>query len=315
MKDNPDCKKYIFIIYCLLLTVYCLLISCGKKGPPTLKSYEKPDPPSAFKAIHREDSILLLWSYNKKENLKCFHIFRSEGTDFRRIASVSKDENSYNDINFKTDVIYKYKIVAQNPREVLSNDSNVVTIKPVSVPHAPKNISFRIGNNALSVSWEGTGEGILYNIYKSSEKGKYDINPVNDVPLKAASFADNLELSRPVYYTVRGLLNNEVRDEGYASSEIEVNPLTFVPSSPRGLEMVLMEDKVVLLWKENPETWVMKYRIYRRLSEKEEFMPIGAVVTPAFVDREKTGTKHTYKVTALGPSKESEPSEMVTVNF
>lgn len=325
-KQDTGCKirdtSIIYHVSCimyrasLLLFAVCLIsASCGKKGPPTLKSYEKPDAPADLKAIHREGSILLSWSYNKKENLKCLHIFRSEDADFQRIASVPKDENSYNDINFKKDVFYKYKVVAQSLREVLSDDSNVVMIKPVPVPHAPKNISFRIGNSNLSILWEGEGEGILYNIYKSYERGEYSINPVNNEPLKATSYADNLELTKPVYYTVRGLLNNESRNEGSASDEIEVNPLNFVPSSPRGLEKVLMEDKVVLLWKENPETWVMKYRIYRKIDDKGGFKLIGESVTPTFTDRGETGVRHFYKITAVGPAKESEFSETVAVDF
>lgn len=301
--------------YCLMLTACLLLASCGKKGPPTLKSYEKPDAPSGLNAIHREDKIILLWSYGKKENLKDFDILKSDGVGFQKIASVGKDESSYTDTDFKTDVLYKYKVVARSLKNVFSNDSNVITIKPGPVPPAPENISFGIGNDSLRISWEGAGEGISYNIYKSHEKGKYSINPINNAPLKATSYTDNLELNRPVYYTVRGVLNNESRDEGPASDEIEVNPVNFMPSRPGGLQAVVADDKVVIMWNENPESWVMKYRIYRKISEREEFKLIGESVTPAFTDREKTGTRHTYRVTALGSSKESEPSEIVAVYF
>ncbi len=41
-----------------LLSVICvlfLLASCGKKGEPVLKSYEKPDAPSGLRAIHGDD--------------------------------------------------------------------------------------------------------------------------------------------------------------------------------------------------------------------------------------------------------------------
>ena len=301
--------------YCLLLTACLLLASCGKKGPPTLKSYEKPDAPSGLKAIHREDKIILLWSYGKKENLKDFDILKSDGVGFQKIASVGKDESSYTDTDFKTDVLYKYKVVARSLKDVFSNDSNVISIKPKPVPPAPKNISFRIGNDALHISWESNGKDILYNVYKTFEKGKYEINPANNKPLTTASYSDNLELDKPVYYTVRSALNGEARDEGAASDEIEVNPVNFMPSRPEGLQAVVADDKVVIMWDENPESWVMKYRIYRKISEREEFKLIGESVTPAFTDREKTGTRHTYRVTALGSSKESEPSEIVAVYF
>ncbi|MEK7864849.1 MAG: hypothetical protein AAB175_03425, partial [Nitrospirota bacterium] len=62
----------------LLFAACLILVSCGKKGPPTLKAYEKPSAPAAVKAIHREDRIILSWSYtSKKENLKEFYILRA----------------------------------------------------------------------------------------------------------------------------------------------------------------------------------------------------------------------------------------------
>src|SRR3989337_3925789 len=61
------------------LLIFCLLIiSCGKKGEPTLKSYEKPDPPSNLRAIHRESEIILLWDFpkNKENTIKGFYLMK-----------------------------------------------------------------------------------------------------------------------------------------------------------------------------------------------------------------------------------------------
>lgn len=305
-----------FIALCSLLS------ACGKKEPPTLKAYEKPDAPSGLKAIHRESNIILSWAYNKRENLKGFHILRAAGidsqtenADFKKIASVAKDANSYTDADFKADMPYKFKIVAQSLKNVLSDDSNIIAVKPLAVPPAPQNVSFLVGNDALSISWEGTRENILYNIYRSSEKGKYSITPINNEALKTTSYSDNFDLDKTVYYTVRGVLNNEYRNEGPASDEIEVNPVDFIPSRPEGLQAIFAGDKAVISWKENPEAWVKKYRVYRKTNEEEGFKLAGEPVTPAFTDREKTGTKHVYKITAIGLSKESEFSGAVAVDF
>ena len=305
----------LFTVCCLLFTVSFFLTACGKKGSPTLKAYEKPEAPSGLRLIHRENMITLSWSYGKKENLKTFYILRAEDTEFKKIAPVSQGENSYTDTNFKTGETYKYKVVAQSLKNVLSNDSNVVTIKPLTVPPAPKNVSAQMGNDSLSISWESAGEGIYYNIYKDIEKGKYGITPINNVPVKTAPYSDNFDLTKPVYYSIRSALNNESRNEGPASDEIEVNPANFIPSKPDGLQTIVAGDKVVIAWNENPETWVLKYRVYRKTNEKDGFILLGESVTPAFTDREKTGKKHAYRVTAMGPSKESESSKAVSVDF
>ncbi|MDI6745369.1 MAG: hypothetical protein QMD07_08345 [Thermodesulfovibrionales bacterium] len=292
-----------------------MFVSCGKKTPPTLKAYEKPLAPAALKAIHREDRIILSWSYSsKKENLKEFHILRAEDSSFQKIAVVSKDTNTYIDVNFKIGIPYKYKVVAVSLKKVISEDSNIIEIKPESVPLAPKNISFNVGNDSLHLSWDSAGENILYNVYRTAEKGKYSINPVNKEALTASKYSDNLEGS-PVYYTIRSLLSKEFRSEGQASVEITVDPSSFTPSKPEGFQTVVADDRVVISWKENPEMWVTKYRIYDKVNEKDGFKLVKESVTPAFTLREETGMKHIFRVTAIGPVKESEPSEMITVDF
>ncbi|MDO8747449.1 MAG: fibronectin type III domain-containing protein [Thermodesulfovibrionales bacterium] len=306
----------ILALYCLLFVACLMPVSCGKKTAPTLKAYEKPSAPLSVKAIHREDRILLSWSYtSKKENLKEFHILRAEDSSFQKIASVTKEESSYTDVNFKTGAPYKYKVVAGSLKNILSEDSNIIAIKPEVVPSAPKNISFKVGNDALNVSWDSTGENVFYNIYRTAEKGKYSINPVNKEPLTALKYSDNLETGSPVYYTIRSLLSKEFRSEGQASGEIEVDPSTFIPTKPEGFQIVVADDKVVISWKENPEMWVTKYRVYEKVNEKDGFKLIKESATPAFTLREKMGMKHIFRVTAVGPLKESEPSEMITVDF
>jgi len=284
--------------------------------PPTLKAYEKPLAPAALKAIHREDTLMLSWSYtSKKENLKEFHILRAEDASFQKIASIPKDENSYADVNFKTGVLYKYKVVAQSLKKILSDGSNIIEIKTEPVPLAPENISFKAGSDALHISWESAGGNVLYNVYRTSEKGKYGIKPVNKEPLTATNYSDNLETANPVYYTVRSLLNKEFRNEGKASTEITVDPSTFIPSKPQGFQTVISDDKVVISWKENPETWVTKYRVYNKTNEKDGFKLIKELTTPVFTLREKTGARHAFRVTAVGPVKESELSEIIVFEF
>ena len=141
------------------------------------------------------------------------------------------------------------------------------------------------------------------------------MNPVNKEPLTAPKYSGALETDKPVHYTIRSLLNKEFRSEGQAAAEITVDPSTFIPSKPQGFQTVIADDRVVISWKENPEMWVTKYRVYDKVNEKDGFKLVKESATPAFTLREKTGTKHTFRVTAVGPLKESEPSETIAVAF
>ncbi len=303
------------LAYCIFLVFSLAFVSCGKKSPLVLKGYEKPEAPVELKAIHREDSIMLSWSHSNKESLKEFIVIRASESGSYRLIPVLKEETFYSDTSFKTENVYKYRVIAKSAKGVLSNDSEIIEIKPLTVPPAPKNLSFQIGNSSLKISWYETDKGSLYNIYKSHEKGKYGINPANSLPVSSTDFTDNIDTAKIVYYTVRAALNNDARDESPASNEIEINPADLKPSRPSGLKAVKSEDKIILLWKENPETWVAKYNIYRKTNDNGQFRLIGESLTPAFTDKERTGTKQFYRITAAGTVKESDPSETVIVEF
>jgi hypothetical protein len=54
-RNFPIVKYVLFLIS--YFSFFVILVSCGKKGEPTLKSYEKPDPPSNLSAIHRNQRL------------------------------------------------------------------------------------------------------------------------------------------------------------------------------------------------------------------------------------------------------------------
>lgn len=308
---------FLFIIAC------CLVPACGKKGEPTLKSYEKPDAPSQLHASHREDSINLSWSYppDKRETIGGFYVYRTGGggdlsrADFEKIAVVEKTRTNYADRDFKPDNIYGYKITAYSQRGINSNASNIIAVTPRAVPPRPGAVSFVAGNASLSITWQAAGEGVLYNVYKSMEKGRYETSPLNPEPAASTSYTDNITKDRPVYYTVRAVLNNDMKDEGYPSEEIEVNPESFTPSVPSGLRLVVTDDRIYLSWRENPETWIYGYRVYRKRDTDKDYVLRGDTKIPAFIDREKTAGRYRYAVTASGLLKESLLTESETIEI
>lgn len=309
----------------ILLFIFCSLIySCGKKGEPTLKSYEKPLAPSNLRAIHRESEISLFWDFpvSEEDTIKRFHLLRAD-TDsteegqrnFEKIAFLEPDKRTYTDTNFKIGTHYRYKIVSENLKGILSKDSNIIEVLPEEPPLPPEKISFSIEFNSITLNWKSAGERILYNIYKSEKSGIYSLTPLNNEPLKETSFRDSFDIRKTVYYTVRSLRNTDIRSEGIPSEELIISPSDFVPSAPQGLQAVLSEDKVYLIWKEVPETWIDGYRIYREIDSTIGYVPIGETTIPAFIDNEKPLTKRNYRVTALGPAKEGPPSEIRDIVF
>lgn len=308
------------------IIVLCILsiTSCGKKGDPTLKAFEKPMPVKEIRAVHREDEIIISWQYPAPERakIKGFSIEKAEiknqeagvrGQEFKRIAFLKSDASQFIDKDFIVKKEYLYKIRVYSLRDVSSDDSPVIKVNPLPLPQIPEGLSYVITKDSIKIKWDSVGNSIKYNIYKSYEKGNYPLFPVNDAPLSETHFYDIIEKEKPVYYVVRALLDTDIKGEGYPSEELEVNPEAFIPSSPYNLKFVPSKQRVYLMWNENLETWVRGYRIYKKKALDADFKVIGESIAPAFTDTEPLLSKAYYYITALGPKKESSPSEIIEV--
>jgi hypothetical protein len=302
--------------FIVLLLIPLLLLSCGKKGAPTLKSYEKPEKPSLLSAIHREDSIILTWDFprNKEETITGFVLLKSSGEGFERTSRLGAAERSFNDTDFQDGKMYRYKIVSESLKGVISNESNIVAISPLNTPGPPVDLSFHVADDSLVLGWKSSGEGVLYNVYRSIEKGVYGLAPVNQAPLSEDTFKDIFYMDRKVYYIVRSLINTETRDEGPASEEIAVDPFEFVPPAPREVGYFAAPDRVFLFWKAADERWVTGYRVYRKIGD-QEYTLIGETQIPAFLDSEEPLSKRDYRITSLGLKKEGTGTEIKGVIY
>ena len=307
INTSTTSEKFYHLFALLPLTIIMLfsIAACGKKSAPTLKEYEKPAQPTLLKAIHREDKIILQWDYpsEKEKAVAEFIILKSSGAEFKKLVHIEKGKRSYEDTAFETGGNYRYKIIAQSFKGVYSNDSNIIWISPLHPPSPPLSLSFAIRDNSLLISWEPAGKGLLYNIYKSLEKSKYGLSPLNSTPISESSFTDSFNINKTVYYTVRSLHATEIRDEGAPSKELDVDPSLLVPSAMKNVRYHAFADKVFLYWDSPEESWVSRFRIYRR-TEGQDYLLIGETQIPVFVDNEPPLTKRDYRLHAVGPDKE-----------
>jgi hypothetical protein len=132
---------------------------------------------------------------------------------------------------------------------------------------------------------------------------------VNKAPLRDTYIRDAFDGGNQVYYTVRSLTRSDILDEGPSSEEIVVDPFEFIPSPPRNIRYLAAVDRVYLFWEVPTEVRIKGFRIYRR-TEGTDFILIGESLTPSFLDMDKPASKRDYRVTAVGPAKESLPAEI-----
>lgn len=297
------------ITYTCLVFILLIAASCGKKGPPTLKSYEKPDAPLSLSAVHREGNIILSWAYpaNRKAMIKGFNLLRSAGNGFKHIGFVGNDKENYIDTDCKQGMTCEYKVVALSLTGILSRESNAIRVTPQPLPLPPGEIAFAVRNDHIELSWSVSSLDACYNIYRTKEKGRYGLKPLNNEPVCMTSYKDALFPELPVYYTIRALHKTVIKDEGFASYEIAITPSDFRPSPPSNLRFTHAEESVYLTWEVSPEVWVKGYRVYRRTGDEKDFSEIAEVRTPAFTDKAISGKKVWYMIKSLGPVSESQP--------
>jgi hypothetical protein len=287
------------------------MVSCGKKGQPTLKAYEKPPSPENFRALHREEALFLLWNYPEGEEsaIEGFVLSKSKPDGSDEQILIQKEQRSYIDTDITQQTEYTYTISSKNLRGVMSSEVKL-PVYPVDVPPSPENVSFQIENSKLRLSWSRAGDGVFYNVYKSSKPGQFGFTPVNSDPLSTTYFLDRLNTVKPVYYIVRSLRSLPLRHEGPASEEIEITPADLIPSAPVHLQAVHMESHIRLIWKEPPEPWITSYKIYRKRDNANEYQYIGESSTPTFLDTYNQSKSLKYRVTAVGPVSEGPPAEL-----
>ncbi|MEJ2696982.1 MAG: hypothetical protein P8013_10075 [Candidatus Sulfobium sp.] len=299
----------------LLLIIILLTSSCGKKSAPTLAAYEKPPAPVLLRAVHREDRIMLSWSFpgDRTRPISGFTVLKSSGRGVKKIT-VGKEKRSLTDTGFTCGTAYTYRIVARSLTGVLSDYSNALIFTPLEPPPPPTGLSFKIRDDTVILSWESEGNSILYNVYRSFQKNAFGDQPSNSTPLSEAHFKDVFHADRTVYYTVRSLRNRTTEDEGRPSPELSVDPFELVPSAPRDPGYFTAPGKVFLYWKEPYERWITGYRVYRK-TEGGSYMLIGETQVPTFIDRNGASGEIDYRVNAVGPAREGPGVEVKGVFF
>jgi hypothetical protein len=309
-------KIPLFVCFVLCLLITAVGVGCGKKGPPTMSSFEKPDSVRDIRLTHRDDKIDIAWSYSSQKReviVKGFYIDKAEGKgSYETIATLPADATQYTDGNIKVNAQYRYKIRGFNARGVAGDDSPELKVVPLAAPAAVQGLSYKLTDKEVELSWNKADAGVLFNVYRSFDKGVYPVTPLNEKPLDKPLFRDDLNATKKVYYAVIAVLQSTLPNESALSDDIEIDPQAFVPAAPTDIRHVRSDYRGYISWKDNAETWVSGYKVYRKRASGA-FEVIAEVSVPVFLDEEPITEETSYCVTAAGPVKESEPSAIVTV--
>lgn len=283
-----------------LFFIMPFLIACGKKAEPSYKKLIIPRAVSGVNYLIRPEGVKLFWQYQDFREGIHFEIYR-KGADGLLKKTGETEKDFFNDSTPFTGEAREYVIVTVSAEGF--KKEQMISIPSVSLPEAPELLSFRITDDGVQLFWRHT-EGCLYNLYKvvGGEEILYG-EPLNDT-----FFEDHPDPLRVQIYRVRCKRDSV---EGYPA-EVTVKPEDYIPSKPEGLRYVLSDGMVILTWREVPEKWIKGYRIYRSCGG--EFTPQGESFYPFYSDEPGDCRIPSYRITAIGPSREGPFSGIITIS-
>lgn len=329
------------ILVCLAL-VLAATTACGRKTVPLVPDSPRPEAVKDIKAVTRDAIAYLSWPIPTRNvegksmnaaDIQRFRIYRAEiGHEGKRAryklyveidmanpspAAVRNGMVFWSDDHLKYGLVYGYKIRAVSKRGGVSTWSDEVRIAPLLALAVPKGLTAQSGDGNNQLTWEPVTtrmdgsryDGFIgYNVYRGTEKGRYEETPLNKEPLRTNSYKDTAAVNDNTYfYMVRSVDSpTPPWHEGLDSKEASATPRDMTPPDrPKGLTVVPGVGRVFLIWNENKERDLAGYYVYRSTRSGKDY----ARLTDKILDRTtfsdetvKAGVTYYYFITAVDRS-------------
>lgn len=335
---------------CFLL-ILTTVVACGRKTSPLVPDSPRPEIIKDIKVTTRDAVAFLSWPLPTRNvegrsltpaDIRQFSVYRAViGRDtkkkvrYRLYADIDMQNPSpaeirnntvfWTDKNLNYRQVYGYRIRAISTRGGVSPLSDEVRIVPLLSLAVPNGLAARAGDSSVELSWASVVtrkdgsvyDGFIgYNLYRGSEPGHVEPQPLNKDPLRTNSFKDTAVANgRTYYYVVRSVDSPALPwQESLDSEEASAAPRDMTPpGKPSGLTVVQGVGRAFLTWNENTERDLAGYQVYRskRSGRDYERLTDAVLNRTTFSDETaKQGALYYYRITAVDNSgNESTASE------
>jgi fibronectin type 3 domain-containing protein len=327
-----------FVALCLALALSGTG-ACGRKTPPIVPDSPKPAAVKDIKILTRDVMAYLSWPLPARNvegknmnpsDIQGFRIFRAEiGQDqkkvkYQQIAEINLSDPSaasvrngmvfWSDDQLKYGQVYSYRIRAISTRGGASPLSEEVRVVPLQSIAVPKGVAAQAGDSSVVLSWETVTtrmdgsqfDGFVgYNVYRGTEKSRYEEAPINKAPLRAYSYKDTTARNNTTYYYIVRSVDSPALPgkESLDSVEVTAMPRDMTPPGrPTGLTVVPGVNRAFLTWNENKEKDLAGYYVYRstRSGRDYERLTDKPIMRSTFSDQTaKSGNTYYYMITAV----------------
>ena len=302
--------------------------SASTKATPT-SSVTTPSAPRNLIATAGDRVVSLNWNAPVDDGgsaITEYTIYRGTSSDAESyLYSVSAPTTSYTDRTVTNDLIYYYKVSAENSVGE-GEKSNEVDAKPksslteptvpiVTTPSAPLNFKVSAGDGNVNLEWtEPSDDGgsliTNYNIYRATTSGwETRLETVSNV----LSYKDDDVINNQRYYYQVSAVNSAGEGERSDEASATLIPGVTAPSAPRNLKATASDRVVNLNWHvpvDDGGSTITEYQIYRGTSsDAESYLDSVSAPTTSYTDRTVTNDLiYYYKVSAENSVGEGEKS-------
>jgi hypothetical protein len=315
---------------------------CGRKTNPIVPESPRPEAVRSVKAEARGTEAWLTWPIPERNvegrsmkpaDIEQFRVYRTEiGRDARRgrlkllaeitLASpspavVRNNSVTWSDTNLRFGQTYGYSIQAVSSRGGRSRMSDEILVTPAPPLAVPQHVEAAGGDNYTVITWAAVttwmdgrpaAPAARYNIYRGTERGRYDQAPLNRQPFAQPSFRDTTARNDHTYYYIVRSVAQEAPpwNESPDSAAVSATPRDRTPpDSPAGLTVLAGLNRVFLTWNENRESDLAGYHVYRAPGGTKSFVRLTTkplTRTTFSDDTVKSGNTYHYAVTAVDTS-------------
>ena len=300
------------------VTLYSYAISAKNSIGESQKSSKvsattlTPDPeiPQNVSATTLSDvSIKVTW--DEVDYAEEYEIYRSLSETGTYNLDDASETNSFISAGLEYETVYYYKVKTKNEAGI-SDFSEVDSAKTlpeiVDPPQKPTNVSAKaLSPYVIQVSWPNVTYTSTYNIYRSNSSS----GPFNKISQPVDTIYNDSGLSEnTTYYYEVSAENNGGESEHSNVVSAKTMILITVPTGLTG--EALSSSAIELTW--NSVAGADEYKVFRSLSMSGTYEEIAIVIQTDFTDTGlDANTTYYYKVSAKGPSGESEQTDPISV--
>ena len=330
-----------FVAVCLVL-VLSGTGACGRKTQPLVPDSPRPEAVRDIKVLTRDVVAYLSWPLPTRNvegkdlapsDIQGFRVYRAEIVqDQKKVrysqiaeinladlppASMHNGMVYWSDDQLRYGQIYSYRVRAVSTRGGISPLSEEVRVVPLRSLAVPKGVAAQGGDSSVVLSWEPVTtrmdgsqyDGFVgYNVYRGTEKGRYEEAPMNKEPIRTSSFTDTTARNNRTYYYIVRSVDSPVLPwkESLDSDEVSATPRDMTPPGrPTGLTVVPGVNRAFLTWNENKERDLAGYYVYRSTRSGRDYERITSklLLRTTFSDTTvKSNNTYYYKITAVDQS-------------